>query len=156
MSLRSGGRNIEHLGIQKFLQHLSVENMIVPYLTNLKNVKLQHSVLSNVREGVKDHLVVVKNFKIVMAKDILCTFALGLDVGIGRGMACLLGVDRRNITKAWEKRTSLDSMQDAFWLHNRRKPHCNLLPQDIRATVEQWWAQETTVSPNQKDIVTKK
>ena len=36
---------------------------------------LQDSVLSSVREGLKDHLVGVKASKIVMAKDILCTFA---------------------------------------------------------------------------------
>ena len=36
---------------------------------------LQDSVLSSVREGLKDHLVGVIASKIVMAKDILCIFA---------------------------------------------------------------------------------
>ena len=115
---------------------------------------LQDSVLSSVREGLKDHLVGVKVSKIVMAKDILCTFSSSSQVGSGRGLAKLLGVDRRNISKARSRRQILDAGHDAFWLHQRRSVRSNSLPESVRLTVQQWWANETTVSLNRKDIIT--
>jgi hypothetical protein len=80
---------------------------------------LQDSVLSSVREGLKDYLVGVKPSKIVIAKDILCTFALSSEIGSGRRLAGLLGVDRKNISKARSRRRILDAGQDAFWLHQK-------------------------------------
>ena len=70
--------------------------MIPPFLSNLKIVKLQHSIVSSVRTGVRDHLVGSKPSKIIMAKDILCTFVLSSDIGSRTGFVGLLGVDRRN------------------------------------------------------------
>ena len=49
---------------------------------------------------MRDHLVGSKLSKIIMAKDILCTFALSFNVGSRRGFTRLLGVDRRNFQKA--------------------------------------------------------
>jgi hypothetical protein len=94
--LESFDSNIQHLTIQKFLGHIAMKAMIPPFLSNLKTVKLQHSVVLSVRIGMRDHLVGSKPSKIVIAKDILCTFASSSDVGSGRGFAGLLGVDRRN------------------------------------------------------------
>jgi hypothetical protein len=56
----------------------------------------------------------VKQSKLIMAKDILCTFASTSEVESGRGMAGLLGVDRRNISRARGRRVLLDAGQDAF------------------------------------------
>ena len=84
---------------------------------------------------MKDHLVGIKNCKLVMAKDILCTFALVLDVGSGWKMAHLLGMERKNIAKAQGRRSTLDAAQDSFWLYNWRKPRCNLIPEDVKAMV---------------------
>jgi len=99
-------------------------------------------------------LVGQKTSKIIMAKDILCTFAFKGNIGSGRGVAGLLGVDKRNISKVRERRVLLDSTQDAFWLHHRRKTQSNSFAKNVRTLVEQWWAEETTVSPNRKDVVT--
>jgi hypothetical protein len=85
-----------------------------------------------------------------MAKDILCTFASTSGVGSGRDLAWL---DRRNTSKAWGRRLVLDAAKDAFWLHERWKIHSDALCKNVKAVVEQWWADETTVSPNRKDIV---
>ena len=130
-----------------------MKDIVPPYLRNLDTVKLQDSVLSSVREGIREHLVGVKQSKIVMAKDILCTFASTSTTGSRRGLAGLLGVDRRNITKARGRRVVLDVGKDAFWLHQCQKVCSDALTDDVKATVEHWWADETTVSPNMKDIV---
>ena len=115
---------------------------------------LIHATTSSVREGLKDHLVGVKASKIVMAKDILCTFASSSQVGSGRGLVGLLEVDRRNISKARSRRQILDAGQDAFWLHQRRSVQSDSLPKNVKLAVQQWSANETTVSPNRKDIIT--
>ena len=67
--------NIQQLTFQKFLGNSHIKRLIPASLSNLDTFMLQDSVLSSVREGLKDHLVGVKPSKIVMAKDILCTFA---------------------------------------------------------------------------------
>jgi hypothetical protein len=92
--------NIQHLTIQRFLGHSSMKEMIPPYLKDLQTIKLQQSIFSSVREGIKDHLVGVKKSKLVMAKDILCTFVSMSELGSRSGLAGLLGVDRRNISRA--------------------------------------------------------
>ena len=89
-----------------------------------------------------------------MAKDILCTFASKGNVSSGREIGGLLGVDRHNISKAQGRQVLLDSAQDAFWLHHRRKTRSDSLAENVKTLVEQWWAEETTVSPNRKDVVT--
>jgi hypothetical protein len=100
--------NIQHLDVQKFLGHSCMKGMIPPWISNLDTIKVQHYVLSSVREGVRegvrDHLVGVRQSKLVMAKDILCTLASSSHVGSGRGVARLLGVDGRNITKGRSRR----------------------------------------------------
>jgi hypothetical protein len=93
---------------------------------------VQNSVISSVREGMRDHLVGSKPSKIVMAKDILYTFTSGSQCGSGRGLAGLLGVDRRNIYQAQSKRMVLDAGLDAFWLQRRRKVRSDSLPEFVK------------------------
>jgi hypothetical protein len=128
--------NIQHLTVQRFLGHSYMKEMIPPYLKDLQTIKLQQFVFSSIREGIKDHLVGVKQSKLVMAKDILCTFASTSEVGSGRGLAGLLGVDRRNISRARGRRVLLDVGQDAFWLYYRHKIRCNILPDHVKAAVQ--------------------
>lgn len=151
--LKQFDRNIRALTVEKVLGHTCMADITPAYLTDLESVKLGHSVLSNVREGMREHLVGQKTSKIIMAKDILCTFASKGNVGSGRGVAGLLGVDRRNISKAQGRRVLLDSAQDAFWLHHRRKTRSDSLAENVKTLVEQWWVEETTMSPNRKDVV---
>ena len=66
-----------------------MKEMIPPYLKDLQTIKLQQSNLSSIREGIKNHLVGMKQSKLVMAKDILCTFASTSEVGSRRGLAGL-------------------------------------------------------------------
>ena len=63
---------------------------------------------------MKDHLVGVHESKIVMAKDILCTLTTNSEIGSGKGLAALLGVDRRNIIRAKGRHLLLDNSKDAF------------------------------------------
>jgi hypothetical protein len=145
--------HIQQLAVTKFLGHSKMKGMIPPFLRDLETMKLQDSVMSNMRDGLKDHLVGVHQSKIVMAKDILYTLATNSVVGSRRGLAGILGVDRGNILQARSRRFGLDNSNDAFWLHYRHKIQTDKLAENVQAAVEQWWCNETTVSPNRKDIV---
>jgi hypothetical protein len=147
-------KSVRNLTVEKLLGHTCMADIIPAYLTNLESVKLGHSVLANVREGITEHLVGAKTSKIIMAKDILYTFSSKGNVGSGRGVAGLLGVDRHNISKAQGRQVVLESAKDAFWLHYRRKTRSNSLTENVKTLVEQWWAKGTTVSLNLKDVVT--
>jgi hypothetical protein len=129
-----------------------MKDIVPPFLSDLGTLKVQNSVISSVREGMRDHLVGSKPSKIVMAKDILYTFTSGSQCGSGRGLAGLLGVDRRNIYQAQSKRMVLDAGLDAFWLQRRRKVRSDSLPEFVKDAVLAWWTEETTISPNRKDV----
>jgi hypothetical protein len=150
--LKDFDSKIQQLTIQKFLSHAVMKDIVPPFLIDLGTLKLQNSVISSVREGMTDHLVGSKPSKIVMAKNILCTFASSSHCGSGRGLAGLLGVDRRNIYHARSRRMVLDAGHDAFWLQRRRKVRSDSLPESVKDVVLAWWMQETTVSPNRKDV----
>ena len=134
--LQQYDRNIRALTVEKLLGHTCMADITPAYLSNLESVKLGHFVLSSVREGMREHLVGQKTSKIIMAKDILYTFASKGNVGSGRGIAGLLGVDKRNISKAQGRRVLLDSAQDAFWLHHRRKTRSDSLAENVKTLVE--------------------
>jgi ActR/RegA family two-component response regulator len=49
-----------------------------------------------------------------MAKDIVCVLVMSDKSCNARQVARALGVDRRNIKRTYERRSSLDTIQDAF------------------------------------------
>ena len=107
---------VQHLTIEKFLGHGMLTGMLPDFLVDPTQVKLRHSVLGNLKEGMIDHLTAVRESKIVMAKDIVCTLAASSNMGSNRRVADLIGVDRRNLRRGMERRLLLDTQQNAFWL----------------------------------------
>lgn len=56
-----------------------------------------------------DYLSGVRQSKIVMAKDIVCTLASSSNMENRRRVADVLGVDRRNLKRGMERRFLLDT-----------------------------------------------
>ncbi len=52
----------------------------------------------------------------MVAKDIVCMLALGQATNNQRGLAKMLGADRRNIQKAMDRQIQLDTTKNAFWI----------------------------------------
>jgi hypothetical protein len=121
--------------VQKFLGHSYVKEMIPPFLSKMETVKLQHHIVSSIREGMKEHLVGVKPSKIVIAKDILYTLASSSATRSGRALASVLEVERRNILKARDRCQVLDATKDAFWLQNHKKIRSDSLASNVRASM---------------------
>lgn len=155
--LRSHDPIVQQLTIEKLLgQHLLV-GMVPDFLVDTDKVKLRHSVMSNLKGGMTDHLLGARQSKIVMAKDIVCTLAsssnMGSNMGSNRRIADLIGVDRRNLKRGMERRLLLDTRQNAFWLNYRSKRRSDALSDSVKEVVIEFWTSETTVSPNRKDII---
>jgi len=89
-----------------------------------------------------------------MAKNILCTFATSELVGSSRGVTKLMGVDRRNIRKAIDRRLASDTLGNVFWIDYRRATPANVLFKHFIEHVIEWWTTQIIISPNQKDVIT--
>jgi len=139
--------------IEKFLGHGFLTGMLLDFLVDPTKVKLRHSLLANLKGGMIDHLTGVRESKIVMAKDIVCTLAASSKLGSNRGVADLIGVDRKNLRRGMERRLLLDTQQNAFWLNYRATRRSDVLPDSVQEVVLNFWTSETTVSLNRKDII---
>ena len=146
---------VQHLTVSKLLAQPILQEMVPPFLRDPAAVKLRHEVLGSLRSGMQSHLVGLRKARTVQAKNIVTTFAVAPGVGSGRGVAEILGVDRRNIKKALARRILIDNKEDAFWLQDQRRVRCDALPDVVKNIIRKWWEEETTISPNRKDIVRK-
>lgn len=71
--------------------------MVPPHLRCIQNVRLNHAVLANWKGRMQDHLTDCFNSKVILAKDIVCTFAsYAATHGSGRGVAEILGLTRES------------------------------------------------------------
>jgi hypothetical protein len=50
-------------------------------------------------------------------------------------------------------REQLNAQQDAFWLNYKRFFWSDRIPEAVKTLVSDWWVQETSISPNWKDVV---
>ena len=146
---------VHHLTVLKILGQLVLKDMVPPFLRDPTALQLGHSVLGSFKDGLQTHLVGLRKAKSVLAKNIVTTFAVAPGIGSQKGVAGLLGVDRRNIKKALARRVLLDNTKDAFWLGDQRRVRSDGLPDVVKKIITKWWEEETTISPNRKDIVRK-
>jgi hypothetical protein len=103
---------IQHEVIGKFLSHSLLKDMGPPYLTNPRVVKNKYDVLQNMKEGINTHLASHRKSKLIMVKDIVCTLTSSQSITSKRVVAKVLGVDRRNISKAVLRCAQFDIMND--------------------------------------------
>jgi hypothetical protein len=65
----------QQIVFKKFLGHSLVKGMLPSYCSNISTVKHNQEVMENLRDGLSTHLVGECHFKLVVAKDIVCTLA---------------------------------------------------------------------------------
>lgn len=154
--LKNHDIDVQHLTIMKFLGQPVLKHIVPPFLSDPDAVKLRHEVIGSFQDGLQTHLVGLRKAKSLLAKNIVTTLAVAPGgLGSERGVASLLGVDRRNIKKALARRVLLDNSQDAFWLRDLRRVRSAAISSSNKKTITNWWEEETTVSPNRKDIIRK-
>ncbi len=122
-------------------------------MSDLATIKQSHEVVQNLKDGMNTRLVGSKPYKVIMVKDIVCTFASSQFVSNLRRISNLLGVGKRNIKRVEECMILLDNKKDAFWSNYERHKRSNYLPKSLKKVVLQWWTDHYTISPNRKDVV---
>jgi hypothetical protein len=100
--------------IQKYLAHPLVKGMVPKYLFDLSNVQQKHEVLTIVQTCLVMHMTSSCLTKIVVAKDIVCTLISSNNLHNNKAIVRVLGVDRRNIKRGWEKRVLLSIMNETL------------------------------------------
>jgi hypothetical protein len=112
--------------VDKLLCHPLVQDFVLPYLKNVTNLEHSQKILGNLKEGLITHLVGQCQSKLVMAKDIMCTFDSSSQLGkSGKGIAWILGINMCNMKKGMQRRLLLDMQKDAFWLTSQHQRHSN-------------------------------
>jgi hypothetical protein len=94
--------SIQHVILEKCLGHSVLQNVIPTYRTNVQSIKQNQKILSNMKYGITNHLVGPNHTQLVVAKSIICMIASSSSIGSSKGVAKVLGVDKRNIRKALE------------------------------------------------------
>lgn len=133
--MKNHDREVQHLTVMKLLGQPILKDMVPPFLKDPTAVKLRDEVLGSLKIGMQTHLVGLRKGKTLFAKNIVTTFAVGPGIGSGRGVAGLLGVDRRNIKKALARRALLDTEQDAFWLQGERRIRGDAIPDAVKKSI---------------------
>jgi hypothetical protein len=119
-------------------------------------VKSNQAVVDNMTYGMATHLTGVHPSHSLMAKDIVCTLASSQSAGSSRGLAKVLGVDRRNIKKAIQRREMLDTANDSFWISYKRATRSDILQESVRLLVITWWTEQSTISTKRKKVLQKR
>jgi hypothetical protein len=144
---------IRHQVLEKVVGYSLLKSSVPVFFQDMNLVKHSIEIVQNMNRGLSDHSIGVREQKLIMAKDIVCTLATtNSSATSARQMAKLLGVDRRNFKRSFEWRQSLDSSSDAFWISYKRARQSNALTESVRDLVVEFWTTETTVSPKKKDI----
>jgi hypothetical protein len=128
--------------MEKFLSHPLVKNGLPLYLEDIIILKCAQELVGNLKATLTTHLIGACLAKLVMAKDVIYLFATSpQSTKSGKSITRMLDLDRWNIKKRLERHMLLDTYSDATSL--------NIL----RSLMNRWWENETTISPNMKDVV---
>jgi hypothetical protein len=139
---------VHNIILEKVLSHDILIDAMPPYLHDIKTLKHNLRLIENFRFGLGEHMIGFQSFKLVMAKEIVCTLAAFGSRGSNKGTTRTLGVDRRNINKGVEKHMLLNTSRNVFWRNYQRRKCANALLKHIVELVIKWWKTKTTISPN--------
>jgi hypothetical protein len=105
--------------LEKFLSHPFINGMLLDYLVDLKCVKQNHEILSNMKTGITKHLKGQRKSDLVISREIVCILTSSSSNGNSKGVTRVLGVDKHNIRKALGRGVQLDTMKDVFRITRR-------------------------------------
>lgn len=95
--------------LEKVISHPLLKEMVRACLCDFSTIKHNDEIVKNLKSGMLAHLVGVHPSHVVMAKYIVSTLASSQSNTSNRGVAKVLGVDRRNLIRGQERRIQLDT-----------------------------------------------
>jgi len=131
-----------------------LKKFIPPYILCTKEAKVQVEIIENIMIALnvasdvktKDHRV---------AKHAMLSMTMFRHGGNVSTTAKVLGVHRNNVFDALQRHHVLydGGCSGVVWALVIRKIKSYKLGEDVVDVVTQWWASQTTISPNRKDVV---
>lgn len=94
--------------------------------------------------------------ELTVAKDIIYTLTSNQSMSSSRGVVKTLGVDKQNIKRAMGRQVQLNIIQNALWINHRQASCSNVLRQENKDVIIDWWTKKTTISLNKKDVMKRK
>jgi hypothetical protein len=99
---------IRHQVLEKVVGHSLLKSSVLFFFQDMNLVKHSIEIVQYLSHGLSDHCTDVREQKLIMAKDIVCTLAIANSSATSaRQMAKLLDVDRRNFKRSFERRQIL-------------------------------------------------
>jgi hypothetical protein len=94
---------IRHQVLEKVVGHSLLKSYVPIFLQDMNLVKHSIKIVQNLNRGLSDHCTGVREQKLLMVKDIVCTLATANSSATSaRQMAKLLDVDRQNFKRSFE------------------------------------------------------
>jgi hypothetical protein len=142
--------------IAKLMDSNLLKKSILPYILGAKEAKVQTEFFENIMIGlnVVNH---VKTKDHRGTKHAMFSMVVSGHGGNVSAMARVLRVHFNNVLDVVQRCHVLDDggCSDAVWAPITRKVKSNILGEDVADVVIQWWASQTTIFPNRKDVVKK-
>jgi hypothetical protein len=152
--LKTGDVEAQQDVVTKLMDFDLLKKSILPYILHAKEAKVQVEISENIRTSlnVVNH---VKTKDHSVAKHATFSMEMFGHGGNVLAMASILGVHHNNVLDVVQRHHVFDDggCLDAVWVPLTRKVRFDKLGEDVVDVVTQWWASQTTVSPNRKDVV---
>lgn len=144
----------QRLVLQNALSYRLLKRDSPDYILPTKEAIAQREILAGVTRA-SDENRLGQSGVVLATKHALSTAAVSANPSSSaRGVAKLLDVHHRNISLAIVRR---EEIEDGcfLWTLSIRKRRTDGIPESVKTFVIKFWAKNTRVSPNRKDITTK-
>ena len=135
--------------------HPSVTQNLPEFYLPPKEAKAQMEVIANLQREL-DAVKGVQSTNKLVVRGALLSAAVSTEVSNLRAIAKVLKTSPSNVENARHRRHHLQSSGSSVWAAPRRRQRSDVLTEEVVTAVGCWWAAETRVSPNKKDVVRKR
>ena len=143
------------LCMQYVLSHTLVRRDLPEYILPVKEAMVQQEIVAGVTRALEENKTAASAINLATKHTIL-TAAVSAKAGSSfRGVAKVLDIHPRNLQSAVSRRVAIDD-GGFLWTLSVRKKRSDGLTEYVKAVVILWWAQNTRVSPNRKEIARKR
>lgn len=118
--------DVQNVIMEKVVGHDILTVAMPPYLHDIKRLKQNLQLIENFKFGL-NHVASHQPFKLILAKDSICTLASFQSIRSSQETTKILGVDKRNIKKGVERCVLLEALEIVFWTHFKHAKRSNVL-----------------------------
>jgi hypothetical protein len=132
--------------------HPSVKQNLPEFYLPPREAKAQMEVIANLQCEL-DAVKGVQSTNKLVVRGALLSAVVSTQVSNVRANVKVLKTSTSNVENARQKRRHLQNSGSSVWAAPRKWQGSDMLSKDVIDAVVRWWAVETRVSPNKKDVV---